>query len=122
MAEAYSVFKKLGTRQYLVISIAMVAVSMKIRSSRDGSSIMEARVALGSCGPRALRLRSLEDKLRGAPAAPGIADLVNESHFAEISPIDDVRASAGYRLDAALMLVQDCLEECAEKIHRSVSL
>jgi CO/xanthine dehydrogenase FAD-binding subunit len=121
MSEAYSVFKKLGARQYLVISIAMVAVSLQIRSSRDGSSVMEARVALGSCGPRALRLRSLEDTLRGAPAAPGISVLVNESHFAEISPIDDVRASAGYRLDAALVLVRDCLEECARKIHRSVS-
>jgi CO/xanthine dehydrogenase FAD-binding subunit len=121
MAEAYSTFKKLGTRQYLVISIAMVAVSLKISSTQDGSSIMEARVALGSCGPRALRLRGLEDTLRGAPAAPGISLLVNESHFAEIAPIDDVRASAGYRLDAALVLVRDCLEECAEKIHRSIS-
>ena len=122
MAEAYSVFKKLGTRQYLVISIAMVAVSLQIRSPQDGSSISEARVALGSCGPRALRLRSLEDALRGAPAAPGISALVNEGHFAEISPIDDVRASAGYRLDAALMLVRDCLEECTEMIHRSENL
>jgi CO/xanthine dehydrogenase FAD-binding subunit len=121
MSQAYSVFKKLGTRQYLVISIAMVAVSLRISDSEAGSSILDARVALGSCGPRALRLRSLEDALRGAIAVVGISHLVQRDHLVEFSPIDDVRASASYRLDAALILVQDALEECVAKIERSVT-
>jgi CO/xanthine dehydrogenase FAD-binding subunit len=116
MAGAYTVFKKLGSRQYLVISIAMVAVSLQIRRLKEGPSIAEARIALGSCGPRALRLRSLENELRGACATPGISALVTKHHFADFRPIDDVRASAGYRLQAALMLVRDALEECISKI------
>jgi len=121
MSQAYSVFKKLGARQYLVISIAMVAVSLLISNSETGASILDARVALGSCGPRALRLRGLEDALCGAAAAVGISHLVHKDHFVEISPIDDVRASASYRRDAALILVQDALEECVAKFNRSVA-
>lgn len=121
MAEAYSVFTKLGSRQYLVISIAMVAVGLQIHRLKEGPSISEARIALGSCGPRALRLRSLEDALRGAPATPGIAALVTKDHLAELTPIDDVRASADYRLKAARVLVRDALEECISRISCDLS-
>ena len=35
----------------------------------------------------------------GQPVA-GAADLVSAAHFAGLSPIDDVRAPASYRIDA----------------------
>jgi len=119
MSDAYSVFKKLGSREYLVISIVMVAVSLQIRRSEEGPCISEARIALGSCGPRALRIRTLEEALRGTIAEPGISRLVKKDHLVEFSPIDDVRASANYRVDAALILVRDALEECVANIGRS---
>jgi CO/xanthine dehydrogenase FAD-binding subunit len=44
----------------------------------------------------------------------GFGAVVRPEHLAPLSPIDDVRATAGYRLDAALRLVQRALNACAE--------
>ena len=49
---AHSSFVKLGARKYLVISIVMAAGYLDV----VGSRIVEARIAVGSCSPVALRL------------------------------------------------------------------
>jgi CO/xanthine dehydrogenase FAD-binding subunit len=41
---------------------------------------------------------------------------VNAGHLAQLSPIDDVRATAEYRRDAARTLVERALEACAQKV------
>jgi CO/xanthine dehydrogenase FAD-binding subunit len=107
--EGRSSFLKLGARRYLVISIAMVAAVAE--ADADGR-IAQARVAVGACSAVAQRLRSLEDALVGAPAATGVGALAGPEHLAALSPIDDVRATAGYRRDAALTLVRRALENC----------
>jgi CO/xanthine dehydrogenase FAD-binding subunit len=101
-------FLKLGTRQYLVISIAMVAVLLV--PAADGS-VAEARVAVGACSPVAQRLPALEAALRGCVLDAGLADIPDPSHMAPLNPIDDVRATAAYRLDAALTLLRRALRE-----------
>jgi CO/xanthine dehydrogenase FAD-binding subunit len=103
-------FLKLGTRHYLVISIAMVAVLLV--PAADGS-VEEARVAVGACSPVAQRLPALESALRGLPLDSSLGDVPDPSHLAPLNPIDDVRATAGYRLDAALTLVRRALHELA---------
>jgi CO/xanthine dehydrogenase FAD-binding subunit len=104
-----STFLKLGARRYLVISIAMVAVVIK--TDEDGR-IAAARVAIGSCSVTAQRLPELEQALLGSPAQNGISTLVRHEYLAPLSPIDDVRATASYRTDAALTLVSRALEAC----------
>jgi CO/xanthine dehydrogenase FAD-binding subunit len=42
--------------------------------------------------------------------------VVRQEHLAPLSPIDDVRGSASYRLDAAQTLLARALEACAEKV------
>src|SRR5215472_2359017 len=108
--DAKSAFLKLGARRYLVISIAMVAVVMKTDGSRR---ITDARVAVGSCSLTARRLLKLENALVGTPARTGLGDVVQPDHLLPLSPIDDVRATAQYRMDAVLTLVARALEECA---------
>lgn len=105
---ARSHFLKLGTRQYLVISIAMVAVLLV--PAADGT-VVEARVAVGACSPVAQRLPALEAALRGCVLDAGLADIPDPSHMAPLSPIDDVRATAEYRLDAALIMLRRALAE-----------
>ena len=107
---ASSVFLKLGARCYLVISIAMVAVVIQKDSS---NRVTDARVAVGSCSAVACRLRALEHRLKGAFAAAGLGSVVTADHLTELSPIDDIRASAAYRRDAAVRLVQRALDACA---------
>jgi len=101
---ARSVFHKLGARRYLVISITMAAVTLGQHA--DGR-ISHARVAVGSCGPRAVRLPALEAALLGAHPHPG---LVQPPHLQPLSPIDDVRGPASYRLDATLELLRRAVD------------
>ncbi len=97
-----SSFTKLGSRKYLVISIAMVSVLVAIEEER----IKEARVAIGSCSEVATRLSNLEETLTGL----SIAEIKNRSVFSNIiesaiDPITDHRATAQYRLDSVPELV-----------------
>ena len=107
--DAPSVFLKLGARRYLVISIAMVAAVVSVN---EQGRVRYARVAVGSCSVRAQRLTALERVLLDKPADAGLAALVSPEHLSSLSPIDDVRATATYRRDAALTLVRRSLELC----------
>jgi CO/xanthine dehydrogenase FAD-binding subunit len=108
---ARSAFLKLGSRRYLVISIVMVAAV--VQADAEGR-IARARVAVGACSAVAQRLVELEDSLVGTRAVSGFSDLVAAEHLARLAPIDDVRATADYRRDAALTLVRRALEACVE--------
>ncbi len=112
---AASTFLKLGARRYLVISIAMVAAVIRMDS---GGRVTDARVAIGSCSVVARRLPDLEHALIGASvasvgASPTLGSLATADHLKDLSPVSDVRATAAYRCDAALRLVQRALDACA---------
>jgi CO/xanthine dehydrogenase FAD-binding subunit len=116
--DASSTFLKLGARRYLVISIVMVAVVIQ----KDAADrVREARVSVGSCSVVARRLRELEHALVGAPveSGPGVGSLgslVTADRLQDLSPIGDVRATAAYRHEAAVRLVQRALDVCAESL------
>jgi len=110
--DARSTFRKLGARRYLVISIAMVAAVVQ---TDQADRVTEARVVVGSCSVRAQRLAQLERDLVGARATAGWGSVVTQKHLTGLSPIDDVRATAEYRRDAARTLVERALEDCVEK-------
>jgi CO/xanthine dehydrogenase FAD-binding subunit len=98
-------FLKLGARAYLVISIAMASVRVVVSQG----NLTEAAIAVGACSPVARRLTLLERALIGAPVA-ALPDLVTrEAVAAALDPIDDIRATAGYRAEAAAELVQRLL-------------
>jgi CO/xanthine dehydrogenase FAD-binding subunit len=102
-------FLKLGARRYLVISIVMVAAEVTLDDDRR---VAHARVAVGSCSAVARRLPALETALAGAATADGLAALVQAEHLAPLQPIDDGRATAAYRRDAARTLVGRALDAC----------
>lgn len=107
---ARSTFLKLGSRKYLVISIAMVSAVI----AADAAGIVTAaRIAVGACSAVAQRLGGLEAEIAGLPLAEA-AGRVSPGHLAALSPIDDVRASGSYRLAAALSLVRDALADLAK--------
>lgn len=107
--EARSGFLKLGARRYLVISIAMAAATLEVVDGRVAS----AAIAVGACSPVAERLPALEAALAGATIDSRLPDLVEPAHLASLAPIDDMRGSAAYRLDAALVLVRRVLARLA---------
>ncbi|MBX3581829.1 MAG: xanthine dehydrogenase family protein subunit M [Rhizobiaceae bacterium] len=98
-----SAFRKLGARRYLVISIAMVAA--RLVTDPEGR-ITDASVSVGSCSAVAQRLRQLEATLIGLRTPGEINRAIGSDPLAPLTPIDDVRGSAGYRLAAARELVR----------------
>ncbi|RFC69643.1 MULTISPECIES: FAD binding domain-containing protein [Mesorhizobium] len=99
-ARGLSAFYKLGARRYLVISIAMAAVRVVI----EGGRIREAAIAVGACSAVAQRMRALEAALIGQEFSQAEA-IIGAATMTELTPIDDVRGSAEYRLDAAREIV-----------------
>lgn len=96
-----SAFHKLGARRYLVISIAMAAVRLVVE---DGI-ITNAVAAVGACAATAKRLHGVEKAIIGRKADQSIADAIIPAPITELTPIDDVRGTAGYRQDAAREIV-----------------
>jgi len=84
-------FRKVGTRAAQAVSKVVIAA---VRSERP-------RIALGSVAPVVIRARRTEDALAsGAPMGRAQAVLAEE-----ISPIDDVRSTAAYRLQVSKNLL-----------------
>ena len=99
-------FAKLGARRYLLISIVMAAANVEVGPQ---GRIVRAAVAVGACSPVARRLPALEARLTGM-AATGVAGLrLQESDLQGLDPIDDIRATRAYRIDAATELVRRVL-------------
>ena len=102
---ARSGFAKLGARKYLVVSIVMVAATLEV----DAARVRAARVAVGAASAAAQRLPLLEAALVGRRCDAGLGEHARPEHLALLAPIDDVRASREFRLDAGLTLVRRVL-------------
>ena len=102
-------FTKIGARRYLVISIAMVAATLRVESGL----IAEARVAVGACSVVAQRLPLLEVTLLGSSI--NRLPQVTPDQLAALAPIDDIRGSADYRLDCAATLTNRLLQSLARQ-------
>lgn len=95
-----SAFIKLGARRYLVISIAMAAVKVAI----EGDKIARIAIAVGACSAVAQRIAGLEAALSGNEIERA-GDIIARGDFPELAPIEDVRGSVAYRMDAAREIV-----------------
>jgi CO/xanthine dehydrogenase FAD-binding subunit len=102
-------FVKLGTRSSLVISIAMVAAVVRI----DHDRIAEARVAVGACSPVARRLPAWEAALQGRRLDELAGLKPDPGHLSVLSPIDDIRATAPYRIEAVRELCKRAVVRAA---------
>lgn len=110
---AASTFVKLGARRYLVISIVSTAIAIESRAGE----VSEARVAVGSCAPVALRLPALEAALRGRALDRTLGEALEDEHLDEaLAPIDDVRGSASYRREVAGPLIRRGLVALALRV------
>jgi CO/xanthine dehydrogenase FAD-binding subunit len=69
--------------------------------------VTQANVSVGACSEVAQRLPQLEAALSGQ--VPG-GDIVTPAQLMHLSPLDDHRGTAAYRLDAAVTLIRRLLE------------
>ena len=113
--EAGSAFSKLGARRYLVISIVMVAANIVVAA--DGR-VDRASIAVGAASAVAHRLTALERRIVGQPCASLGYILLSAEELAALSPIDDGRGTAAYRLQAARVLVGRAIAAAAASATR----
>ncbi len=100
-------FAKLGARRHLVISIGMCAARVEV----EGGRVARAALAMGACGPVAVRMPEVEAALAGVPVGEVAAAVTEAAAAARLSPIDDIRAEAGYRRRAAAELARRALAQ-----------
>ena len=86
-------FRKVGTRQAQAISKVCLAAYAHIQ---DGV-LAQLRIGLGSVAPAPVRARHAEAALIGQPLGALPSARAREALLADMSPIDDIRASAHYR-------------------------
>ncbi len=97
--EARGNFEKLGSRAFLVISIAMVGVVVDFNESRE---IENLNVAVGSCSAVSKRLYLLEEEAKGQK----LQDVeIKPLHLENLEPINDIRGTAAYRIAVISELV-----------------
>jgi|CXWL01.1.fsa_nt_gi CO/xanthine dehydrogenase FAD-binding subunit len=104
-------YYKTGTRPALDIS----AISIAFAAQRDDAGRLSGvRLALGAVGPTPLRARRTEGLLEGQPPAPALAARAADCAASEAKPIDDVRASAWYRLELVRNMTRRMLDDVAD--------
>lgn len=94
-------FEKVGRRDALAIAVASLAAVIE----RDGDGfVTRARLAVGSLAPTAMRCPEAEDWMVGRrldrETLAGVGRRIRDA----VSPIDDIRATAAYRLRLAANL------------------
>jgi len=104
------IFIKLGLRRAQAIAVINVAVVVTF----DGARVAEARIALGCVGPTIVRAPEAEAALVGSTLERADRLRAAELAAAAIAPIDDVRATAGYRRTTIAALVERALDRLAD--------
>ena len=85
-----SLFYKLGLRQSMAISVVNFAIAYEIDENNNWKSL---QIAAGSVAPTVIYLKTFTDALFSGRDVDESIQLVDD----EISPIDDIRATASYR-------------------------
>jgi CO/xanthine dehydrogenase FAD-binding subunit len=101
-------YRKVGTRRAQAISKVCIAA---LAETGDDGTFTKVHIALGSVAPVVLRCRRTEELLKGHRPD---AELIRDARAAlaeDISPIDDIRSTARYRMRVAQNLLAEFLAE-----------
>ncbi|HEX2271240.1 MAG TPA: xanthine dehydrogenase family protein subunit M [Pyrinomonadaceae bacterium] len=96
-------YRKVGTRKAQAIS----KVCFAGLGRTDNGQIEDVRIVVGSVAPIVVRCVQTESALRGQKPDSTTVKSAQASLLREISPIDDIRSTANYRLQVAANLLAD---------------
>jgi CO/xanthine dehydrogenase FAD-binding subunit len=98
-------FRKVGTRKAQAISKVCFSATAKVQDDQ----VADVRLVFGSVAPVVVRCVNVENSLRNTAISEATIDTARSLLRSEISPIDDIRSTAPYRLQVALNLLTDSL-------------
>jgi carbon-monoxide dehydrogenase medium subunit len=108
-------YLKVGRRGAMEVALVGLAVRLQLD---DGDAIAQARIAACSVGPKAFRVPEAETALVGSRGEETAVAEAGRRLAAAARPIDDVRATAGYRGKTLAALLQNAVSTCI-KLARS---
>jgi len=98
-------FRKVGTRKAQAISKVCFSAVANLQDNR----VADVRLVFGSVAPIVIRCVDVENSLRNNVLSPATISTARQLLPREISPIDDIRSTARYRLQVAQNLLDDFL-------------
>ena len=107
-------FYKLARRKGDAITVTGVAVALSVA---DGTCT-RARIALASVAPVVRRVKEAEAMLEGATLTPALIGEAAAAAAETCSPIDDIRASAGYRRHTVEALTRRLVAQAWDRLAR----
>ena len=111
-ARSVNTFYKLARRKGDAITVTGVAVTIEAA----GGICTRARIALGAVAPVVFRAKAAEAHLEGRAPTPSIIEEAAAKAAEAASPIDDVRASAEYRLHTVEALTRRLVSQAFERL------
>jgi len=105
-------YRKVGTRRAQAISKVCLAGRARLEAGR----VVDVRIALGSVAPIVLRAAQAERILENAALSPALIRSAQEALARDISPIDDIRSTARYRLRVAQNLLAEFCESITARL------
>ncbi len=109
-ANHYARFFKFGTRPALDIS----TISIGIAGVLKNGALSNVRVAFGAVAPIPMRARRTEQALEGKGLDPATIEAVANVARDEVTPIDDIRATAWYRKELIHNITKRMLAHVAQ--------
>ncbi len=109
---AANLFYKLARRKGDAITVVGVAVAMAVEAGKCRG----VRIALGSVAPIVKRAIAAEKMLEGVVLTPESIEAASRTVVEEVRPLDDVRASAGYRSHCVHVLTRRLLTQAWERL------
>ena len=105
-----SSFYKFGLRKGQALALVNAAAALEL----DNGRVLEPRIALGAVAPTPIRALRAEAILAGEAPTEALIDEAARIAVTESKPIDDFRASAGYRRQLIRTLTQRVLKRSVE--------
>ena len=112
LESAANLFYKLARRKGDAITVVGVAVAMAVEAGKCRG----VRIALGSVAPIVKRAIAAEKMLEGVVLTPESIEAASRTVVEEVRPLDDVRASAGYRSHCVHVLTRRLLTRAWERL------
>lgn len=104
-----STYQKLPART--TIDIAAVGVAAAVTLDLTGTTIVDAKIALGAVAPTPIRAYNAERIIKGKAIEDELIVMSAQAAAEEANPISDIRASADYRREMVKVLTNQAIRQ-----------
>jgi CO/xanthine dehydrogenase FAD-binding subunit len=107
-------WRKVGTRRAQAISKVCFAAAFEL----SGGAVHDVRIAYGSVAPTVVRAAHAEAAIRGRPLNGETVAACCGALERDLTPIDDLRSTAAYRMRVATNVLRDFLSTASSQTNR----